>query len=278
MSVSGLPTISVCVAAYNEERHIGRLLDSLKRQSHAPLEVIVSDDGSRDRTAEIAAAKGATVLRLEHRGPANARNAAARLAHGEVLVFLDADIACDHRYIEELTRPIAEGRAVGTFTREIRIANTENGWARGYAALSWSPPDRLLPVGFPDHWDIFHAIRRESFLAAGGYDDIGYGEDRTVAAKLGEQALAAEGAICFHYHPATLREVFENGRWVGRGAAIRTLARPWWTHALPRICWLALAQIAAGRTLWVLPARLVYHTGVWVGLAESSRTPSRHWK
>lgn len=276
--MTSLPTVSVCVAAYNEERHIGRLLDSLQDQSHAPLEVIVADDGSHDRTAELAAEKGATVLRLEHRGPAEARNAAARVARGEVLVFLDGDMACESRFIERLALPIAEGRAVGTFTREIRIANTESGWARGYAALSWSPRERLLPIGFPDRWDIFHAIRRESFLAVGGYDDVGYGEDRTVAAKLGEQALAADGAICHHYHPDTLREVFENGRWVGRGAAIRTLRRPWWTHSPPRIVALALAQIAAGRTPWVLAARLVYHAGVWIGLAESSRAPTRHWK
>lgn len=273
-----LPTVSVCVAAYNEERHIGRLLDSLENQSHAPLEVVVADDGSDDRTAEVTTVKGATVLRLEHRGPAEARNAAARVARGDVLVFLDGDMECDSRFIEHLVLPIAQGRAVGTFTREIRIANTTSRWARGYAALSWSPPDRLLPVDFPDRWDIFHAIQRESFLAVGGYDDVGYGEDRTVAAKLGEQALAADGAVCFHFHPDSLREIFENGRWVGRGAAIRTLRRPWWTHSPPRVIALALAQIAAGRTPWVLPARLVYHAGVWAGLADSSHAPDRHWK
>jgi glycosyltransferase involved in cell wall biosynthesis len=273
-----LPTVSVCVAAYNEERHIGRLLVSLAAQSHPPLEVIIADDGSRDRTAEIAAASGARVLRLEHRGPAVARNAAARQARGDILVFLDGDIACARRFIERLVLPIADGRAIGTFTRDIRIANTSNGWARGSAALSWSPPDRLLPEDFPDRWDIFHAIRRDRFLAVDGYDDVGYGEDRTVAAKLGEQAVVAVDAVCFHYHPDTLREVFENGRWVGRGAAIRTLRRPWWTHSPPRILALALAQIAAGRTPWVLPARLVYHAGVWVGLADSSRRPERHWK
>jgi glycosyltransferase involved in cell wall biosynthesis len=273
-----LPSVSVCVAAYDEQRHIGRLLASLAGQSHAPLEVIVADDGSRDRTPEIAAANGASVLRLEHRGPAVARNAAARLARGDILVFLDGDMACTRRFIERLIQPIADGRAIGTFTRDIRIANVRSGWARGYAALSWSPPGRLLPQNFPDRWDIFHAIRRDRFLAVGGYDDVGYGEDRTVAAKLGEQAVLAEGAVCFHYHPDTLREVFENGRWVGRGAAIRTLHRPWWTHSPPRILALGLAQIAVGRTPWVLPTRLVYHAGVWVGLADSSRAPKRHWK
>ncbi|MGZ8794355.1 MAG: glycosyltransferase [Gaiellaceae bacterium] len=276
--MDSLPTVSVCVAAYNEERHIGRLLDSLVDQSHPPTEVIVADDGSRDRTAEIAAAKGVTVLALDHRGPAAARNAASRVARGEILVFLDGDMACTPGFLERLVRPIGEGRVIGTFTRDIRIANTSSGWARGYAALSWSPPERLLPADFPDRWDIFHAIRRDKFLAVGGYDDVGYGEDRTVAAKLGEQAVAADGAVCFHYHPDTLREVFENGRWVGRGRAIRTLSSPWWTHSLPRILALALAQIAIGRTPWVLPARIVYHTGVWLGLADSSRAPARHWK
>ena len=266
------------VAAYNEQQHIARLLHSLRAQTHAPREILVADDGSRDRTAELAAGMGARVLRLSHRGPGRARNAAAREASGEALVFLDGDMACSPEFIEDLVGPIGRGEAVGTFTREIFIANPENRWARGYAALRWSPPDRLLPDDFPDRWANFRAIRRDRFIAVGGYDDVGYGEDMTLAAKLGEEAVAAEGAVCFHYHPSSVREVFENGRWVGRGAAIRTGPRPWRDHALPRVLWIALRQIRGGRTPWVLPARVVYHLGVWIGLAESTLRPRRHWK
>jgi glycosyltransferase involved in cell wall biosynthesis len=272
------PSVSVVVAAYNEEEHIAGLLTSLRAQTHPVHEVLVADDGSRDHTARIAEGMGARVLRLCHRGPAAARNVAARAASGRVLVFLDGDMSCSPRFIECLVAPIARGEAVGTFTREIFIGNRENHWARAYAALRWSPSDRLLPIDFPDRWANFRAVRRDRFVAAGGYDDVGYGEDLTLAPKLGEDALAAEGAVCFHNHPGTLREVFENGRWVGRGAAIRTLPHPWRVHALPWVLRIAVRQIREGRTPWVLPARIAYHLGVWLGLAQSTLSPERHWK
>ena len=266
------------VAAYNEARLLPTLMRSLRRQTVPPLEIIVADDGSTDGTAEVADGLGAAVLRLPHRGPAAARNAAAARARGEVLAFIDGDMECAPNFLERLVAPIARGESVGTFSREIFIANPGNRWARAYAALRGSPPDRLLPEDFPDRWANFRAIRRDRFLAVVGYDDVGYGEDMTLAPKVGELAAAAPGAVCFHHHPSSPGEIFENGRWVGRGAAIRTLARPWWVHSLPRVVALAAKQIAAGRTGWVLPARLIYHAGVWAGLASSTLTPSRHWK
>lgn len=257
---------------------MGRLLESLRGQTLPPIDVVVADDGSTDRTAAIAEAAGATVLRLEHRGPARARNVAARVARGEILVFLDADMACTTEFLERLVEPIVAGRAPGTFTRDIFLANRENRWARAYATLRWSPPHRLLRDDYPDTSDNFRAISRERFEAVGGFDDIGYGEDSSLAPKVGALAVVAPGAVCFHYHPSSLGEIFENGRWVGRGAAIRTLPHPWWDHNPVRIVYLALRQIAQGRTPWVLPARLVYHAGVLLGLTESSFAPHRHWK
>lgn len=253
-------------------------LGSLAASRLAPAEVIVADDGSRDRTPEIAAAAGARVLRLDHRGPARARNAAGRAASGDILVFLDADMSCAPDFLRRLVAPIVDGGATGSFSREMFLGNPENRWARAYAALRWSPPDRILPADFPDRWEIYSAIRRDRFWAVGGLDDVGYGEDVTLASKLGELAVVAPGAVCFHFHPSSVAEVFTNGRWVGRGAAIRTLRRPWWDHSLPRVLILGLLQVARGRTPWVLPARLVYHAGVLIGLAQSSRHPERHWK
>lgn len=266
------------IAAYNEERHLGALLDSLTAQTHPPGEVIVADDGSTDRTADVAERGRVTVLRLEHRGPALARNVGAEAASGEVLVFLDGDMRCAPEFVERLVAPIAAGEAVGTFTREIFLANRDNRWARAYAALRWSPEDRLLPADFPDRWGAFRAIRRQPFIEVGGYDDVGYGEDLTLAEKVGELALVAPGAVCFHNHPDSPGEVFENGRWVGRGAAIRTLSHPWWDHSPPRVLAMGVKQAVAGKTPWVIPGRVIYHAGVLVGLAESSFRPERHWK
>jgi len=83
--------VSVIVAAYNAEAFIAEALDSALAQDYRPLEVIVVDDGSADRTAEIAARYDVKLVRQPNRGPAAARNAALDLARGKYVAILDAD-------------------------------------------------------------------------------------------------------------------------------------------------------------------------------------------
>jgi glycosyltransferase involved in cell wall biosynthesis len=88
------PHYSFIVPAYNEEALIARTLDIL-RESAAPLkggfEIIVANDDSSDRTAEIAREKGARVIDVKKRQIAAVRNAGASIASGDILVFVDAD-------------------------------------------------------------------------------------------------------------------------------------------------------------------------------------------
>lgn len=88
--------ISVVIPALDAERYLETCLSDLERSLVRPLEVIVVDDGSTDRTAEIARAHGAKVLSTGGPlGPAAARNMGAREARGEILFFIDADV-CVH--------------------------------------------------------------------------------------------------------------------------------------------------------------------------------------
>ena len=87
------PTVSVIIPAYNAERFIARTIQSCLDQTVPPLEILVADDGSSDRTAEIVSSFPAPVrlLRKKNGGPASARNHAAREAKGDWLAMLDAD-------------------------------------------------------------------------------------------------------------------------------------------------------------------------------------------
>jgi glycosyltransferase involved in cell wall biosynthesis len=88
--------VSVVIPAFDAERYLEACLSDLDRSVVRPLEVIVVDDGSTDRTAEVARAHGAKVLTTGGRhGPAAARNLGAREARGEILFFIDADV-CVH--------------------------------------------------------------------------------------------------------------------------------------------------------------------------------------
>ena len=86
--------VSVIIPAYNADPFVGDAINSVLNQSHENLELIVVDDGSTDRTAEIAEAfddPRLQVLRQANSGPARARNLGLALAKGEVVAFLDAD-------------------------------------------------------------------------------------------------------------------------------------------------------------------------------------------
>ncbi|MCB0078211.1 MAG: glycosyltransferase family 2 protein [Anaerolineales bacterium] len=89
------PLVSVVVPAYNEELAIAHDLDAIRRafeQSPYTWELIVVDDGSSDRTAEIAEAHGAVVLRHRHnRGTGGARTTGVRYARGDYVIMTDAD-------------------------------------------------------------------------------------------------------------------------------------------------------------------------------------------
>ena len=88
-----LPLITVIIGAYNAERYLAEAIDSVLAQTHPRLELIVVDDGSTDRTGEIADGYGDPVrcLHQENGGMAAARNRAIPEARGDYLAFLDAD-------------------------------------------------------------------------------------------------------------------------------------------------------------------------------------------
>jgi glycosyltransferase involved in cell wall biosynthesis len=90
----GMPAVSVVVPLYNKERYIRRCLDSICRQTMPDFEAVVVDDGSSDRSADMAEAVGdprIRVIRQENRGEGGARNRGIQEARGELIAFLDAD-------------------------------------------------------------------------------------------------------------------------------------------------------------------------------------------
>lgn len=91
-------SISVILSAYNEERYIGETLKSIKRANEflleredVSIEIIVVDNDSTDATAKVALSLGARVIKESQHNVAKVRNAGARSANGNILVFIDAD-------------------------------------------------------------------------------------------------------------------------------------------------------------------------------------------
>jgi glycosyltransferase involved in cell wall biosynthesis len=95
-----LAPVSVVIPAYNSEEFIGEACASVRGQTLPVSEIIVVDDGSSDRTAELAEQSGASVIRQAHGGISVARNAGIRAAKHEWIAFLDADDTWEPQKIE----------------------------------------------------------------------------------------------------------------------------------------------------------------------------------
>lgn len=86
-------SVTVVIPAYNAERYLAAAIGSVLAQGYAPIELLVIDDGSTDRTAAVAAGFSGAVRyeRIPHSGAGAARNRGVAIAGGELLAFLDAD-------------------------------------------------------------------------------------------------------------------------------------------------------------------------------------------
>ncbi|MBB3206187.1 glycosyltransferase involved in cell wall biosynthesis [Rhodopirellula rubra] len=85
-------SVSVVIPAFNAERFLLEAINSVRVQAHSNIEIIVVDDGSTDRTFQIASdTPGIKVIRQSNGGIGAARNAGVKICTGELLAFLDAD-------------------------------------------------------------------------------------------------------------------------------------------------------------------------------------------
>ena len=108
--------ISFIIPAYNEEQLLGRtlaVLGAAVRVLGQPFEIVVVDDASTDGTAAIAREHGARVVPVECRQIAATRNAGARAANGDMLVFIDADTVVTDGVIAAAFKAMSRGAAGG---------------------------------------------------------------------------------------------------------------------------------------------------------------------
>src|SRR5688500_14589745 len=96
--------LSFVVPAYNEEKYLPATLAAIHaaaREAGEPYEVVVADDNSSDRTADVAAEGGARVVTVHNRQIAATRNAGARATSGDMLIFVDADTTVNGPLVAE---------------------------------------------------------------------------------------------------------------------------------------------------------------------------------
>jgi len=166
--------LSFIIPAHNEERWIGRCVDTI----HAAMEkvdekheVVVVDDASTDSTGEIARQKGARLLRVQLRKISAVRNAGAREATGDIFFFVDADTQINKRAVNASLAALRAGAAGGgcvfEFDRRVQW------WARILHRVGCIVARLIRWAG-----GCFLFCTRDTFAAIGGFSEtLTVGED-----------------------------------------------------------------------------------------------------
>ncbi|MFQ5944623.1 MAG: glycosyltransferase [Anaerolineae bacterium] len=179
--------ISVVVPAFNEEEWIEACVRSLMNQDYPRhlREVIVVDNSSSDRTAEIARAHGARVVREPERGVARARQRGAIAARGQILAGTDADTIAPRDWLRRIAQAFAAEPDLiaitgplllhdGTSAQRWLTENVLNAWLRLNCGLG-----RYVFTGNN------YAVRSEVYWNAGGFDtSLLSGEDTDLARRI----------------------------------------------------------------------------------------------
>ena len=209
---------SVIIPAYNSEKTIGQCLEALSNQTAGRLdyEIIVVDDGSTDRTAEIAGKyTGIKLLKQGNAGPAAARNNGAKAAQGDIILFTDADCVPDPDWINQMLLPFEKEQdlcgAKGIYkTRQKELA------ARFVQIEYQDKYDLLRKSKYIDFIDTYSAgFKRDVFLRFQGYDTsfpVACAEDVELSFRMSNAGLKMvfnPQAVVYHTHPNTWTSYFK---------------------------------------------------------------------
>lgn len=156
--------VSVIITTKNEEQTIVRLLNSLKKQSYKNKEVIVVDNNSTDKTQEVVKKMGVKVYSF---GPERSaqRNFGAKIAKGEYLLFVDADMELSRDVLKECVEVCGKNPNIGGVAIPEK-SKAKNFWERVKAFERSFYNEKGDPVT-----DAARFFKKEVFQKAGGYDE-----------------------------------------------------------------------------------------------------------
>jgi cellulose synthase/poly-beta-1,6-N-acetylglucosamine synthase-like glycosyltransferase len=199
-------SITLIIAAYNEEKHIAAKLENTLQLDYPRemLQVVVASDGSTDRTDALVLAyenHGIELLRIEgRRGKTAAQNAASRIAHGEILVFSDATTVYHPGVLRQIIKPFAD-QSVGCVSGKLLFIQKEGTNFEGEKNTS-EAYDQAVKNWESDIWSIcgvngcLYAVRRNCFVEIADY----LTSDFVIPLKILEMGLRVvyePEAVCF---------------------------------------------------------------------------------
>jgi GT2 family glycosyltransferase len=235
--------VSLYVPCYNGEKYIARCVEGLLELDDQPDDIIVIDDGSTDRTAEIVRRyPGVRLIQQNrNRGLAAARNRGLREARHDLVASADADVIVAKDWLTAIMRLAEEfpeataygGRLFETVTRTVG-----DKWRGLHLTQDWGPNRIVKPLFL---YGANTLSRRNHILSLGGFDERlkTNGEDVDIAERLrkvGRYFVFDPTPVCYHLREDSLTSVLRM-RWAWMRSPYSTLNPPQGRRELARFIW-----------------------------------------
>jgi glycosyltransferase involved in cell wall biosynthesis len=177
------PTVSVILCTFNRRSQVGHAIRSVLTQSFADFELIVVDDGSTDRTAEVVlplARRDARIIYMRHanRGLAAARNAGIHVSRGEWVTFIDSDDSYAPDHLKVRMALVAEGKLDAVFGGARLVGPRQ----LHYVADVDRPGHKIHLARCHIGGTLF--VRRTVLIDLGGFHELAYSEDHELMARI----------------------------------------------------------------------------------------------
>jgi cellulose synthase/poly-beta-1,6-N-acetylglucosamine synthase-like glycosyltransferase len=167
--------LSIVIPVYNGGTEFERCLDALLASDFHDYETLIVDDASTDRSAEAARARGFEILQLDRQsGPAAARNLGAAHTASSLILFLDADVVIRPDTLSRVVAAFASNPNVAAVFGSYDDAPGARGFVSQYRNLLHHFVHQQSSAEASTFWAGCGGIRREAFLAAGGFDERKY--------------------------------------------------------------------------------------------------------
>src|SRR6516162_871452 len=262
------PRVSVVVCAYNAERTIHRCLASLAALNYPDYEVILVNDGSRDRTLEIAESYDfCRIISQPNKGLSVARNVGAEAASGEIVAYTDSDCVADPDWLNYL------------------VAKMEVSNLAACGGPNFPPPENaLVPAvvavapGGPTHVLISDevaehiagcnmAFAREVLMRLGGFDPVyrAAGDDVDICWRFQDAGFVigfSPVAVVWHFRRNTVSAYCNQQRGYGKAEALVYAKHPFRFNLFGQAKWLGRIYGDLSASL-LLSRRPVIYSGVF---------------
>lgn len=180
------PLVSVVIPAFNEEQYLTKALQSIVNQEFQNFELIVVNNNSTDKTAEIAESFGAKVIFESQRGVGYARQAGFLEAKGEIIATTDADTILPRNWLSRIVSEFEKDGKLAAFGGLYTLYSgplTARFTISRFARSAWTL-DKIFSRG----WGlpgVNFAVKKEAFLKVGGFkSELSLGEDAEISRRL----------------------------------------------------------------------------------------------